>query len=110
MILEMAFPHCIVRSFHYARVSLPTSGAAVTKPRDSPRLREEASWPPGGRCERPCVAWHGGTTHRVSTPSPQHGSQARGHLVGAVISVRQSRVSCPVAEAAGLGYSGEFSP
>lgn len=30
-ILEMAFPHCIVRSFHYARASLP---ASVTGPRD----------------------------------------------------------------------------
>lgn len=48
MILEMAFPHCIVRSFHYARASLPTSGAAVTEPRDGLCTREEASRPPGG--------------------------------------------------------------
>lgn len=42
-ILEIAFPHCIVRSFHYVRVSLPASGAGVTEPREAPAHWEAAS-------------------------------------------------------------------
>lgn len=60
----------------------------------------------------PCVAWRGGPRSVCPRPSQLHSTvvQERGHFVGRIVFVRQSCVSYPVAEAAGLGYSGEFSP
>lgn len=74
-ILEMAFPHCIVRSFHYAQVSLPTSGADVAEPRDGlctlggglPGQGLRPTQPPVGSYECPCLAGAVGP-HTVSTP------------------------------------------
>lgn len=72
----MAFPHCIVRSFHYARVSLPTSGADVAEPREGlctlggglPSQGLRPTQPPVGSCECPFLAWCSGATHRVHAP------------------------------------------
>lgn len=87
-ILEMAFPHCIVRSFHYARVSLP---ASVTGPRDG--LCALGAGLPGSvlpslRCTslRACC----GGPH-VACPRPSStAAQVRGHFVGSVVFIRQS--------------------
>lgn len=100
-ILEIAFPHCVVRSFHYVRVSLPTSGAGVIKPRDGacmlggglpwawvpPSLRWAASSAP---------AWPGAVGPHTMCPRPSrhHGTatQAWGHFVGRIVFIRWSCV------------------
>lgn len=119
MILEIAFPHCIVRSFHYARVSLPTTGAGATEPYNGlctlgghfPRVWVPPSlqWAALG-----VPVWPAVVGPHTACPCPsQHCSpaaQVRGHFVGRIVFIRQSCVSCPVAEAAFPGSSCEFSP
>ena len=117
-ILKIAFPHCIVRSFHYVRVSLPTSGAGVTEPRDGPCTLggglPKAWVPPSLQWAAPSVpAWPGAVGPHTVCPHPTRhrgtAAQAWGHFVGRIIFKRWSSVSFPAAEAGGPGVRNEKS-
>lgn len=90
----------------------PQSGAGVTEPREGlctlgGGLPKAWALPSSQWAAVSIPAWPGALGPHSVWPCPsQHHSaaaQARGHFVGRIVFIRQSCVSCPVAEAAGLG-------
>lgn len=82
------------------RVSLPTSGAGVIKPRDSTCIWGGGlpwAWvPPSLWCAALSVpAWPGAVRPHTVCPRPTHGTttQVWGHFVGRIVFIRWSFVS-----------------